>query len=144
MRIATRHVIVLIFVLATLFAVTSCSVTKGKKIAEAAVDKFHARFNEGQYHEIFTESDDAFQKATDGEAGAIAVFEALRRKLGVIKQAKQTGWHVNANTTGTLISLSYDVEYSEGKGVEQFVFIVKGNKALLFNYNVNSPLLITK
>jgi hypothetical protein len=144
LRIATRHIIVLTFVLATHLAVTSCSVTKGKKIAEEAADKFHARFNNGQYHEIFTESDDAFQKATDGEGGAIAVFEALRRKLGSIKQAKQAAWYVNANTAGTLISLSYDVEYSEGKGVEQLVFIVKGDKALLFNYHVNSPLLITK
>ncbi len=42
------------------------------------------------------------------------------------------------------VTLTYDVEYSEGKGTEQFIFQVRGDKALLFNYNVNSPLLITK
>lgn len=144
LRIKTRQIIVLTFVLGAHFTVTSCSLTKGKKIAEQAADKFHARFNAGQYHEIFSESDEVFQKATGGEASAIAVFEALRRKLGVVKQANQAGWHVNANTAGTLVSLTYEVEYSEGKGTEQFVFLVKGDKAFLFNYNVNSPLLITK
>jgi hypothetical protein len=131
-------------VLATPFTVSSCSVTKGKKIAEAAANKFHEEFNAGRYHEIFSESDEAFQKAVGGEASAIALFEALRRKLGVIKEARQAGWHVNANTAGTLVSLTYEVEYSEGKGTEQLVFIVKGDEAMLFNYNVKSPLLITK
>lgn len=144
MTIKTKQIFVLIFVLVACFTVTSCSLTKGKKIAEQAADKFHARFNAGQYHEIFSESDEAFQKATGGETSAIALFESLHRKLGEIKQAKAAGWHVNANTSGTLVSLSYEVEYSEGKGMEQFVFVVKGDKALLFNYHVNSPLLIAK
>ncbi|MFN2531483.1 MAG: hypothetical protein ABR555_09320 [Pyrinomonadaceae bacterium] len=51
---------------------------------------------------------------------------------------------MNATTTGTYVSLAYAVEFSEGKGTEQFVFRVSGDKALLFNYNVNSPLLIIK
>ena len=45
---------------------------------------------------------------------------------------------------GQLVSLGYDVEFSEGKGTEQFVFRLNGDKALLFHYNINSPLLITK
>jgi hypothetical protein len=54
--------------------------------ASAAADKFHAQFNAGQYHEVFSESDDAFQKAIGSEANAIGLFEALRRKLGVIRR----------------------------------------------------------
>src|SRR5215213_2055310 len=38
LRITPRHVIVLTFVLATHLAFTSCSITKGKKIAEVAAD----------------------------------------------------------------------------------------------------------
>ena len=72
------------------------------------------------------------------------MFEAVRRKLGTVKNSKETGWHVNATTGGAMVSLAYEVEFSEGKGTEQFVFTVTGDKALLFNYNVNSPLLITK
>jgi hypothetical protein len=34
--------------------------------------------------------------------------------------------------------------FTEGKGTEAFVFMVHGNEALLYNYNINSPTLITK
>jgi hypothetical protein len=112
-------------------------------MGERSVDQFHSQFNAGQYHEIYVQSDEGFRKSTS-EADTVALFEAIRRKLGTVKNANQSAWHVNATPTGTVITLTYDVEYSEGKGTEQFVFQVRGDKALLFNYNVNSPLLITK
>ena len=126
-----------------LAALSSCSVTKSKGIAERAVGQFHDQLNAGRYHDIYVQSDDGFRQATS-EADAVALFEAIRRKLGTVKNPTQTGWHVNATTAGTMVSLAYDIEFSEGKGTEQFVFHVTGGKALLFNYNVNSPLLITK
>jgi hypothetical protein len=126
-----------------LTALSSCSVTKGKGIAERAVTQFHDQLNAGRYHDIYVQTDDGFRKATS-EAAAVALFEAIRRKLGTVKNSTQTGWHVNATTSGTIVSLAYDIEFSEGNGTEQFVFHVTGDKALLFNYNVNSPLLITK
>lgn len=141
MRIKIRQTMLLAFIVALQFAVGSCSVTKGKEMGERAVDQFHNQFNAGQYHEIYTQSDEGFQKSTN-EANTVALFEAIRRKLGTVKNANQTTWHVNTTPTGTLITLVYDVEYSEGKGTEQFVFQVRGDRALLYNYNVNSPLLI--
>jgi hypothetical protein len=45
---------------------------------------------------------------------------------------------------GTMATLGYKVEFSEGKGAEQFVFRINGDKAMLYNHNVNSPLLIIK
>lgn len=51
---------------------------------------------------------------------------------------------MNATPTGTMVSLAYDVQFTEGKGTEEFVFHIDGDKALLFNYHVSSPLLITK
>lgn len=78
------------------------------------------------------------------EADFVSLLEALRRKLGTVKQAEQAGWHVNATPIGTMVTLGYNVEFSEGKGTEQFVFRISGDKAMLYNYNVNSPLLITK
>lgn len=143
MRIKIRQTILLAFIVALQFAMGSCSVTKGREMGERAVDQFHNQFNAGQYHEIYVQSDEGFRKSTS-EADTVALFEAIRRKLGTVKNANQTTWHVNATPIRTVITLTYDVGYSEGKGTEQFVFQVRGDKALLFNYNVNSPLLITK
>lgn len=142
MRIKIRPILFFTFI-AALFIVPSCSFTKGKATGEQAVVKFHDQFNAGQYHEIYAQSDDGFRKATS-EADALALFEAVRRKLGTVKNSTQTRWHVNATPAGTMVSLAYDVEFTEGKGSEEFVFHLDGDKALLFNYHVNSPLLITK
>jgi hypothetical protein len=127
-----------------LFAVGSaCSLTKGKGIAEAAVVKFHDQFNAGQYHEIYEQADEGFKKSAS-EDDFIALLEAVRRKLGTVKQAHSAGWGVNATPTGTMATLSYDVDFSDGKGSEQFVFHISGDKATLYHYNVTSPLLITR
>jgi serine protease inhibitor ecotin len=134
----------LLILLALLFATnTSCSLTKGKGIAEAAVVKFHNQYNAEQFHEIYNQADGGFKKEVN-EAEFISLLEAVRRKLGTMKQANPAGWGINATTMGTMATLSYEIEFSEGKGQEQFVFHVSGDKALLYHYNVNSPLLITK
>ena len=143
MRIETKRALLITFTAGLLVTVISCSLTKGKKIGEDAVVQFHNQFNAGQYHEIYAQSDEGFRKATS-EADTLALFDAVRRKLGTVKNSSQTGWHVNATPGGTVLTLVYDVEFSEGKGTEQFVFHVSGDKALLFNYNVNSPLFITR
>jgi hypothetical protein len=143
MRIETRQLLLLAFIVALLVVVNSCSLTKGKEVGERAVGQFHNQFNAGQYHEIYAQSDEGFRKATS-EADTLALFEAVRRKLGTVKNSNQTRWHANVSPAGTMVTLAYDVEFSEGKGTEQFVFHINGDKALLFNYNVNSPLLITK
>jgi hypothetical protein len=87
--------------------------------------------------------DEEFKKATT-EADFVALLEALRRKLGTVRQASPAGWKVNSTPMGTMVSLGYNVEFTEGKGTEQFVYHLREDKAVLINYNVNSPLLITK
>jgi len=126
-----------------LITATSCSFTKGKALAESAVTQFHNQYNAGQFHDIYNQADDGFKKS-DTESHMVEFFEALHRKLGPVKGANQTGWYVNATTDGTIVTLRYEMELSEGKGSEEFVFRVNGDKALLYNYHVNSPLLITK
>jgi hypothetical protein len=140
LKIKTRYLILLTVAVALQLA---CGVKKGKENAERAVEKFHSQLNAGQFQQIYAESDEAFRKVVTEEQ-AIQLFGAVRSKLGTVQQAKLSGWHVNATTGGTAVTLSYEVEFSEGKGTEQFVYHVSGDKALLFNYNVNSPLLITK
>ncbi|MFL6335385.1 MAG: hypothetical protein ACJ754_18895 [Pyrinomonadaceae bacterium] len=146
MRNGTKQKLRLVALAALLIAGSSCSLTgltKGKGLAETAVAHFHEQYNAGQFREIYAEADEEFKKSAS-EADFLALLEALRRKLGTVGQAEQAGWHVNATTMGTMVTLGYNVEFSEGKGAEQFVFRVSGEKALLYNYNVNSPLLITK
>ena len=133
----------LVLVAGLLAVGSSCSLTKGKGIAEAAVVKFHDQFNAGQYHEIYEQADEGFKKSAS-EDEFVALLEAVHRKLGTVKQAHSSGWGINTTLAGTMATLRYDIDFSEGKGNEQFVFHISGDKAALYNYNVNSPLLIIK
>ena len=139
----TGQTLKVLFIAALLVAISSCNFTKGKAQGESAVAQFHKQFNDGQFHDIYIQADEDFKKAAD-EASFVELLEAVRRKLGTVKQAKPLVWNVNVTTSGTLVRLSYDVEFTEGQATEEFVFRVSGNKAMLYNYNVNSPLLITK
>ncbi|MBV9958741.1 MAG: hypothetical protein JO360_09985 [Acidobacteria bacterium] len=143
MRVKTNQKLKAFFIAMSLMAISSCSFTRGKGLAEAAVAQFHQQNNSGQFREIYNQADEEFKKTGD-EAGAVKFFEAMRRKLGTVKQANQTGWYVQATPRGTLVTLNYVVEFSEGKGTEKFVFRVIEEKAELLSYRVDSPLLITK
>lgn len=143
MRIEAHRKLKTFFIAILLVTISSCSFTKGKGLAESAVAQFHSQYNSGQFREIYNQADEDLRKS-GSEENFVEILEALRRKLGIVKQANQTGWHVNANSMGTTVTLGYEVEFSEGKGTEQFVFRISGDKALLYHYNVNSPLLITK
>ena len=138
----TQRRITILLVLVTV-GFNSCSFSKGKQLSEAAVAQFHNRYNSGELREIYDQADDGFKKWGD-DAKFLEYFEAMRRKLGAVKQANEKGWYVNATTAGTMVTLNYDTDFTEGKGTEQFVFHVSGDKALLYKYNINSPLLITR
>jgi hypothetical protein len=146
MRIRPKRELWLLNLSALLISIASCSftgLTKGKENSESAVTQIHSQYNAGQFHEIYTQADEQFRKATN-EKDFLALFEALHRKLGTVQKSEQATWNVSATTSGTLVTLTYNVEFSEGKGNEQFVFRVSDDKPLLLNYNVNSPLLIIK
>ena len=132
-----------VFVCALSLIAVACGMSKHKQNAEQAVTKFHQQLNSSQYRDMYVQSDKLFQQNTS-EADAIALFDAVHRKLGNVDNVTPAGWHVNATPMGTFVTLAYEVDFSEGKGQEQFGFKMNGNQALLISYNVNSPLLITK
>jgi hypothetical protein len=137
---AKRKVILLI---GLLVLISACSLTKGKATAEAAAVKFHNQFNAGKFQEIYAQADEGFKKSVS-ENDFIAMLEAVQRKLGMVREDHSTSWAVNTTTAGTMATLGYDVDFTAGKASEEFVFHISGDQALLYHYNVNSPLLITK
>ncbi|MCB1025638.1 MAG: DUF4019 domain-containing protein [Acidobacteria bacterium] len=127
-----------------LFVSLSCSTfIEGNKLAGAAVENFHTQFNKKNFGAIYEGADDEFKKSVT-EKEWTELLAAVHRKLGTVKESSSAGWKVNTTTAGTFANLNYEVEFSEGKGTEEFVFVIKDDKALLYNYRVNSPLLITK
>jgi len=143
MRIEAKQKFLLAIAASLFVAINACSLTKGRSIAEQAVFKFHDMYNTEQYQDIYDQTDDAFKKSTKQE-DFLAILQAMQRKLGMVKESTPITWYVNATTLGTIVTLTYDTEFTEGHAKEQFVFRVSGDQAKLYGYYINSPLLITK
>lgn len=120
-------------------ALPSCSSPQSFKLANTAVQEFHNKYNNEQYLEIYKQSDEMFREK--GEAEAVAFFRKIGEKLGKAGKTKQIGWHINFSTMGTTVTVSYDTEFSKGKGNETFGFIIKNGVARLTTYRINSALL---
>jgi hypothetical protein len=69
-------------------------------------------------------------------------LQFVRRKLGTVKSATQSGFKVNTFNGVTSVLLTYKTDFEKGSAVETFTFITSGDSATLQGYNVNSPVLI--
>ena len=115
--------------------------TKNKETAERAVDQFHHQLDSRQYYEIYGGAADAYRRSIK-QSDAIILYETVNRKLGSVMKSNQNGWGINYAPDGAMLSLAYTTEFIHGNATEQFVWIVVGNKASLYQYNINSRLLL--
>ena len=121
---------------------TACSSRKAMNLAQDGVTKFHAQLNAEQYHEMYSQASEAFQKSSP-ENEITDFFSAIHRKLGKANNATQQTFFVNFTTSGTMVTLTYETDVDNGKAVEQFVWRVK-DQPLLVNYRIDSKALIIK
>jgi hypothetical protein len=117
-----------------------CSAGKDEAAAEQAVTHFHQLLDAGQSEAIYDAATPEM-KANAPKADFIRFLDAVHRKLGVVKEAKQQGWGVNYNTGGGTVTLSYQTRFANGSGTEQFVYRTGAAPALL-GYRINSTDLI--
>jgi hypothetical protein len=80
-------------------------------------------------------------KAATPKASFVRFLDAVHRKLGAVKEAKSQGWGVNYNTSGGTVTLTYQTQFANGSGTEQFVYRT-GSAPALLGYHINSTDLI--
>src|SRR5215470_349104 len=98
-----------------------CSANKAKKAAEAGVIAFHSQLNATQYHDIYSQASEEFQKSGT-EPELTEFFAAVHKKLGQVKDAKEQRFFVNFSTGGTAVTLTYQTDFDGGQATEQFVW----------------------
>jgi len=94
-----------------------------------------------QFAMVYANGSNELRKSTS-ETEMTKILGALNTKLGKVKSAEKSGWHVNFHTSGTFVTLGFKTQFEKGSGTEQFVFRVSDGKAQLVSYNVNSPALL--
>lgn len=126
-----------------LFASSCGGMLKGKSAAEQSVADFHVLYNDGKLSEIYLAAHPTF-RATTTEKEFVEFVSAVRRKLGKVAQSSNAGFNVQTHNLTTTVVLNQSTTFEQGSGTETFTFQMKGDKALLVGYNIDSKDLILK
>lgn len=118
----------------------ACSMSKDVDIARQAVKQFHQQVSERQDDAIYDATEPAYKESMSREAHD-QFFARIRHKMGTFKGSTNTGYFVNASTTGTLVRLQYKTRCANGELNEGFVWRIEGEHAILVRYEASSPLL---
>jgi len=126
------------------FAVVGCSDTiSGKGVAEPEVARFHERLKSRDFAGLYAATGADF-KAAVTEKKALALFEAIDRKLGTLRESNQVNWNVNTRNMITTVVLVYESKFEEGEATETFTFRVHDGKPELIGYNISSLDMLIK
>jgi hypothetical protein len=115
----------------------------GQALAAPEVVRFHDRLNASQFEEIYTAASSEFQASVPKEK-IMALFGAIRRKLGKFKSAKEVNWNVRTFNLKTTAALVYESTYEEGSATETFSYQISSGKVELIGYNISSFDLMIK
>jgi hypothetical protein len=132
-----------LFLAAALAGLWGCGFQKDASAAGVAVTQFHSELNKQDYTAIYAQADQRFRKASTPDDFE-ALMIAIHNKLGAVVDAKQQGFFVNYNTSGTQIRLTYQTKFTAGDAQEEFVWSKTGSSYQLLGYHINSNALITK
>ena len=119
------------------------SASAGTKAAKQAVLRFHQHFNQNQYHDIYAEATAVFRSA-GSESETSAFLDKVHEKLGDEVSNGEPTYFANVSTRGTFVTLTYNSEFTHGRGQERFVWRIEGDQAQLVRYDINSKDLIMK
>jgi hypothetical protein len=119
-----------------------CGAANNVGIAKSATNEFHQQFNASEDGAIYEATDPEFRKGVDRETFQ-KMLARIRRKLGVCTEANATSYFYNISTDGSFVELKYTTKCANGALEETFRWHMVNNRAQLYNYDGQSPLLLT-
>jgi len=124
--------------LAFAFTLTGCGLSKNTKVAETEVERFHQRWNAAEFQAVYDDAHMNFRSAQPA-AAMIESMQSVKKHYGNLQTSARRSWGFNSNAGVTDVKLSYDSAFEHGAGVENFVFRMTGEKALLVSYDIMTP-----
>lgn len=98
------------------------------------VNEFHATYNREEYSELYKASGEVKTRLTEEEF--VGIFTEFTEKLGKVKNSTRNKVDVSTKSGTTVIEMVYQTSFSNIAAEEKFTFIVNGNKATLYSYNI--------
>ena len=119
---------------------TACG---GTEEAKRGVDDFRTLAAKKSWGTIYRTAGPELRRGTTEEHFA-RFMSALDRKLGAWQSADEPVWSVTRGTGGHLVRLTYQSQFANGPGNEQFLWRIERGGPALLGYHVNSALLVTQ
>jgi hypothetical protein len=113
---------------------------KPRQAAQAATEKFRARWVKGAFVEIYDASEPPFRASLTRER-ATQFMEAVSGRLGKWQSAEAGAWSVNDGSDGKTVMLGYKSKFENGTADETFAWRIKEPEPALVGYHINSPLI---
>ena len=113
----------------------------GRKLSDAAVQRFHQQLNAAEYQAICNDADEGFRSGQNQE-DIIKLLTAVHKKLGAAGKDSLINLEVKATTNGTFTTAFYDTKFANGDATETFTWIKSGGGLKLYGYNIQSMALI--
>jgi len=117
------------------------ALVRGRKLANAAVQHFHAQLNAQEYEEICADADEGF-RAGQSHDELIRFLQAVHKKLGSADQTTQFNLRVDSNTRGTFTTTFYNTTFANGAATESFTWVTTGGALKLYAYHIESNALV--
>lgn len=119
------------------------NVANNLSTAKAQVGVFHQQFNTQQFVAIEVSADSGLFKSTS-RSQFVKMLSVIHKKLGRVMSSENTNWNIQAFNGDSTVNLQQSVKFEKGNAVETFAFRIKGQKAYLLAYNINSLDLLMK
>lgn len=113
---------------------------RDKETAATAMDRFHARYDAGEYDKIYDTAGPDFQ-GENVRTDFLQLLAAVHHRLGNYKTCASQGWKTNSFGGDTSVELHYKTTFAEGKADETFTYTVSGTRATLRSYHVHADAL---
>ena len=121
-----------------------CGIQESYKVSGAEAEHFHAAMSAGNSDQIWDSAAPGFRSSHD-KAQFAALLDAIGRKLGKVKEAKQTGWNANSNNGVSTVTIKFDTTFERGSGQETIAMLWVSDKSLkLLDYKIDSQEMLIK
>jgi hypothetical protein len=114
---------------------------QGRKLADAAVRRFHEQLNAGDFEGIYRDADQAF-KTDLGHDESIRFLQAVHQKLGLAGSETRLNIRVETNPGGTFLTVGYSTMFAAGQATESFTWVKSDGTLKLDGYHIQSNALI--
>ena len=117
---------------------TGCGLAKDSKVAETEAERFHQRWNANEFQAVFDDAHADFRSAQPAEK-MVGTLQGVKKHYGQLTSTKRRSWGFHSDKGVTEVTLTYDSAYDHAAAIEEFVFRMTGEKALLLSYDIASP-----